>query len=330
MEHYKKLALGGTFDHLHAGHKAFIRHAASLGEEVVVGLTSDIYTKTVKDVWGLENFDERKKELEKFLQSENLLNVSILSIDTPYGPLVSSREFDALVVSAETQQAGNKINEERTAQNLSPLSLIVFPHILGEDGEVISSSRIRAGIINREGKPYINPEWQRNTLVLPVDLRKELQKPIGKVINPSDFLVNYRNKLSHCIAVGDVTTKFCNAMSIPLKMAIVDFVVKRKKTFHSTQQLGFKGSENTQKVTNPAGSIVSQWWTLLRKDWLKDNNITVVIVDGEEDLLVLPVVLCAPLGYSLLYGQPDKGLVWVEINENTKNLAYSLASKFDF
>lgn len=50
---------------------------------------------------------------------------------------------------------------------------------------------------------------------------------------------------------------------------------------------------------------------------LKDGD-TLIVVDGEEDLAVIPCVLFADEGDVVLYGQPDEGIVAVEVSEEKK------------
>ena len=52
------------------------------------------------------------------------------------------------------------------------------------------------------------------------------------------------------------------------------------------------------------------------------------IVDGEEDLLVLPVLEYAPIGSILYYGQPGKGIVEVVVTNTVKKEAKNLLSRF--
>jgi hypothetical protein len=47
-------------------------------------------------------------------------------------------------------------------------------------------------------------------------------------------------------------------------------------------------------------------------------------VNGEEDLLVLPVCIHAPENSVILYGQPNKGLVLVQITAEIRNKAQAL------
>ena len=42
---YKLVAIAGTFDRLHKGHRFFISEAFKQGEKVLIGLTSDAFAK---------------------------------------------------------------------------------------------------------------------------------------------------------------------------------------------------------------------------------------------------------------------------------------------
>lgn len=45
----------------------------------------------------------------------------------------------------------------------------------------------------------------------------------------------------------------------------------------------------------------------------------VILVSGEEDLAVIPCILLSPLETLVLYGQPDKGMVEIEVTLEIKN-----------
>ncbi|MDG7054637.1 MAG: GTP-dependent dephospho-CoA kinase family protein, partial [Nitrososphaerota archaeon] len=49
-----------------------------------------------------------------------------------------------------------------------------------------------------------------------------------------------------------------------------------------------------------------------------------IIVDGEEDLLVIPVCIYAPENTIIMYGQPNEGLVVVTVNEEIKKKTKSI------
>jgi len=50
-------------------------------------------------------------------------------------------------------------------------------------------------------------------------------------------------------------------------------------------------------------------------------------ISGEEDLLGLPIIELAPVGSLVFYGQPNKGIVAVHVDPETKGIARSLLEK---
>ena len=60
---------------------------------------------------------------------------------------------------------------------------------------------------------------------------------------------------------------------------------------------------------------------------LKSNYTVGLRVDGEEDLLTLPVIRYAPVGTLVAYGQPDEGIVLVKITKNKKASVKEIMNK---
>jgi len=59
----------------------------------------------------------------------------------------------------------------------------------------------------------------------------------------------------------------------------------------------------------------------------KTGNKVLIVVDGEEDLAVLPCVITAPPGTVVLYGQPGEGVVLCEVDK-FKDIAEEFMDKF--
>jgi hypothetical protein len=51
---------------------------------------------------------------------------------------------------------------------------------------------------------------------------------------------------------------------------------------------------------------------------------TRIIVNGEEDLAVIPAVIEAPLGTAIVYGQPSEGMVIIVTTREKKEKAKRL------
>lgn len=149
---YKKVAVGGTFDYLHDGHKAILAKAFELGGHVLVGICSDEMELT-KDSAGVQPLEVRRQSLEEFLRSRGWLKrAEIQVISDPFGPAASDAELQAIVVSPETRPRADELNRLRFSCVLSPLDVIEVPFVLAEDGAPISSIRIRYGEMDIHGK----------------------------------------------------------------------------------------------------------------------------------------------------------------------------------
>ena len=141
-------AVAGTFNILHDGHKALLRRAFEVGDEVRIGITSDRMASQGRDSFVSSHI--RRKELEFFLKGMG--NYSITEIDDIYGPREMMDDVDVLVVSEETMENGNVLNEERRSRGLKPMELSVVPLIKSDSGEKISASSILRGEYGRSGR----------------------------------------------------------------------------------------------------------------------------------------------------------------------------------
>lgn len=142
---FRKVAVGGTFDGLHRGHKALLDKAFEIGDRVLIGLTKDSFSGKKS-----RRFDERKRGLIHYLKGRSY---EVVELTDPYGPAISDAELEAIVVSEETEGRAREINKIRIEKGLEPLKIIVIPMVLAADGTPISSTRIRRGEIDEEGRP---------------------------------------------------------------------------------------------------------------------------------------------------------------------------------
>lgn len=151
MKRFRVVATGGTFDEIHAGHVALLSKALEVGDKVIIGVTSDEFVRGKKKI--NHDFSRRVANLKETIRKEfGGVNYEIAKLDNEFGPAVTTGNVGALVASAETQEKGSKLNEIRRKNGLAPAQIIVVPLIKAEDGKPISSTRIRAGEIDRNGK----------------------------------------------------------------------------------------------------------------------------------------------------------------------------------
>lgn len=148
------VALGGTFDPVHDGHRALFERAFELGD-VTVGLTSDELAPKTRHVdRHIRPFEERKQDLEAELAeiSEDFEDrqFEVRELPKPTGIAVEPK-FDYLIVSPETRDGGERINDIRAENGLDPLQIEVVDHVRAEDGGIISSTRIVKGEIDEHG-----------------------------------------------------------------------------------------------------------------------------------------------------------------------------------
>lgn len=136
---------GGTFDHLHDGHRLLIETALKVSNKVVIGLTTQKMLKRKKYALKIEDFETRKKNLEDFIKSiDGLDRVEIIELNNPYGPPINEPEYEGLIASQETFLNSVRLNELRVANGFKPLIIILIPIVMGTSDRRLSSTDIRA------------------------------------------------------------------------------------------------------------------------------------------------------------------------------------------
>ncbi|MGD0423800.1 MAG: pantetheine-phosphate adenylyltransferase [Candidatus Bathyarchaeia archaeon] len=149
---YTHVAMGGTFDVLHRGHRLLLKKAFEVGKNVTIGVTSDAFARQLHKPHKIDPFESRRIELENLLGRWGVLSRSrIVRLDDRFGPTITTPGIQAIVVSKRTVKTAYEINRRRRLMRINPLAIVAIDLIQAQDRKPISSTRIRRGRIDREG-----------------------------------------------------------------------------------------------------------------------------------------------------------------------------------
>jgi len=160
-----------------------------------------------------------------------------------------------------------------------------------------------------------------------------LKKPFGLLIKQEEiskdkiFCLIKESKM--IITVGDATTEKILSFGLMPNLAIIDGMERRikrseseilnlKNTFSSKNHI-----YNQYQCKNTKGTISKEAYLIIKKILFEEEQ-AIIFIEGEEDLLALPVFALAPLDSIVFYGQPLEGIVMVKINDDTKNKSINL------
>ncbi|KUF99775.1 Alcohol dehydrogenase 2 [Phytophthora nicotianae] len=137
--------LGGTFDHLHNGHKKLLSLAVSIcANRILVGVTADNMLKKKSHAELLEPLEKRKSAVRDYIAFLNpQIIADIVTIEDPFGPAIVVPEPAAMVVSTETLPGAAKINSIRLDRGLPKLHIFACRRT---ESSTLSSSCIRQKI----------------------------------------------------------------------------------------------------------------------------------------------------------------------------------------
>jgi len=151
----------------------------------------------------------------------------------------------------------------------------------------------------------------------PTDLER-LKEPFGRLLpgTPAQTMSALNRIISQTqprrvAAVGDVVSRETLIAGIAVNLRILDHISMRRPTAAFNLKV-----RKTYRVKNPAGVITLEAWEMIKRS-MKDEE-ALIIVEGEEDLLALPCIAESPNDSLVLYGQPSKGLVVVDVDARVK------------
>lgn len=147
---------------------------------------------------------------------------------------------------------------------------------------------------------------------LPELLRAQLARPLGPVL-PSHEASQQARKARVLCSVGDATTAAFLEEGLKPRVMVVDNKTKRGPFPQAVRGRVAPGTPIVQ-VKNSAATISEELWQAVASAMARKEP-TLIEVDGEEDLAALPCVLLAPPGAVVAYGQPDQGIVLLNVDD---------------
>ena len=186
-------------------------------------------------------------------------------------------------------------------------------------------------------------------LKIPTTERHKFSQPLGKLIagtrketisEVEEHIRNYKNANFEVkvYLVGDIVTKDFLAndfLKSFVKLCIIDEKTQRN-------QIKIKIEDYFEEIIefeNPEGCIKKESFTLLDEIITSNKRTLFKVIKGEEDLLVLPLVLSIPLNETVkslvFYGQPPitdskrqipEGIVMVDVKKRIKKVVKKFVS----
>ncbi|MFP3951114.1 MAG: GTP-dependent dephospho-CoA kinase family protein [Candidatus Bathyarchaeia archaeon] len=160
-------------------------------------------------------------------------------------------------------------------------------------------------------------------------MRRELKKPIGKILigTPEDNAVKMRSVLERVkppiwASVGDFVSGTLLENHLEPDIIVIDHRIMRihvepleleREAIHAKNRAG--------TINRDACKALGRAISLKKK--------VAVIVKGEEDLLVLPLMAMMPNDSLIIYGQPRKGMVIVPVNEEKRRWALDFMERME-
>ena len=156
-----RVAVGGTFEFLHPGHRKVLARACEIAKagEVAIGITSNRFASLKSH--HVADFDVRCRQVLNFVSGFDV-NATIVQLNDAFGPALNDC-FDYIVVSPETFSVAVELNKKRKERFLPEIEIICVDYVLAQDGKPISSSRIANGEIDVNGMPLHTPYAENNS-----------------------------------------------------------------------------------------------------------------------------------------------------------------------
>ncbi|ELZ44028.1 hypothetical protein C464_14375 [Halorubrum coriense DSM 10284] len=171
-------------------------------------------------------------------------------------------------------------------------------------------------------------------LTLPESLRDAFKEPLGPVTTDAEALLEAVDETrerrgstsegsARLVAVGDVVTYHLREAGRVPDVALVDGRTEREAVREEIETALAATEERRIAVENPAAALSTALLDALAEALAASEPVTIEVT-GEEDLAALPAMVAAPLGSTVVYGQPGEGMVRVAVTPEARRRAREL------
>lgn len=159
--------------------------------------------------------------------------------------------------------------------------------------------------------------------------RELLKKPLGQLVAGTFAECNHALKAvqdtespRRLILVGDTISR--NAIHSGIRPDVV--IIDQREMRREAAQFNH-GKARVFRTLNEPATINFLAWQAVAEAVEKGDSV--VVVEGEEDLLTLVAILVAPMGSVVAYGQPSAGIVLVRVTSKKKNEIQALIDQME-
>lgn len=148
---------------------------------------------------------------------------------------------------------------------------------------------------------------------VPENKRELFKRPLG-----SDITEEGLKKLDGkqmLITVGDVVSLVVRERGIRPDLSIYDGMTERREMTAFASLVKDRGWKEIV-AKNEAGTVSAELFAAVRE--ALEGRTGIIRVEGEEDLAVMPCILCAPVGTHVIYGWPGVGMKLITVDEETR------------
>lgn len=166
-------------------------------------------------------------------------------------------------------------------------------------------------------------------LKLTEEVRDFAKKPFGVLYKDISSLEFYDELLA---CVGDIVSLTTLKAGIKPNIIVFDGRSVRKRLEFMVDKIRSLSEGYVEVIAkNPAGCITEDLVEKVSQavKYAKNGLNVRIFVMGEEDLTVMPLVILLPKGSVILYGQPNEGVVKVDVNDERKFIILRMLERME-